>query len=288
MSKKQRSFLFVPADNEILLASAIAKESDVVILDLEDGTHTSKKEAARTTIRQSIASIAEVGKSAAVRINGDLNTAISDLRACVDPDLAVILLPKVEYARDIQLIGSVVSQLERERNIPFGQIKFLLQIESSFALAHLNDIAAADPRIMGMMLGSEDFSLDCGTFPTPEALFVPSLMVIYACRAAGIRPLGFVDSIANLGDVESFAGTLERARNLGFRGAVVVHPKYVPAVNACFTPSEAVIAEARDVVIAFRAADQQGLGAIKHNDKMIDKPVYIRSLGILEEAGVAI
>lgn len=44
MSKKiLRSFLFVPADNEKLLLSAISKPCDVVILDLEDGTHPQRK-----------------------------------------------------------------------------------------------------------------------------------------------------------------------------------------------------------------------------------------------------
>ena len=42
-----RSFLFVPADNERLLASAVGKPADVVILDLEDGTHPSRKKLAR-------------------------------------------------------------------------------------------------------------------------------------------------------------------------------------------------------------------------------------------------
>jgi citrate lyase subunit beta/citryl-CoA lyase len=286
MSKKIRSFLFVPADNEKLIASAAAKDSDAVILDLEDGTHYSRKEVARASIRQSIRTLAEVGKSPAVRINGDLNTAVSDLRACVDVDLQVILLPKVEHARDVQLIASVVAQLELDRGVPHGQIKFLLQIESALALPKLTEIALSDPRIMGMMLGSEDFSLDCGAIPTPETLFVPSLMVLYACRAAKIQPVGFIDSIASLGDVEQFSETLARARNLGFRGAVVVHPKYVPAVNACFTPSQSQIDDAVDVVAAFKDAERKGLGAIKHNDKMIDKPIYIRALAILEESGI--
>jgi citrate lyase subunit beta/citryl-CoA lyase len=109
------------------------------------------------------------------------------------------------------------------------------------------------------------------------------MMLLYAARAARIQPIGFIGSIADLGDVEQFAKKLEQARTLGFRGAVVVHPKFVEAVNACYTPSLAQIAKAREIVTAFEAADAQGLGAIKVNGTMIDKPVYRRALELLAE-----
>ena len=279
-----RSFLFVPADNDRLLQSALGKPCDVVILDLEDGTHPSRKESARTSLAASIRRLKDGGKSAAVRINGDLDTAVSDLRVAVCQGLDLVLLPKVEHARDVQLLSGLVTALEARTGISAGHVRFLLQIESADALPRLHDIAGADPRVMGMMLGSEDFSLDCGGLPTPEALLAPSLMVLYAARAARIQPIGFVASIAELGDIETFTATLEQARALGFRGAVIVHPKFLDAVNSCYTPSPAAVAEAREIVAAFQAADTQGIGAIKINGKMIDKPVYRRALELLSDA----
>lgn len=279
-----RSFLFVPADNDRLLQSALGKPCDVVILDLEDGTHPSRKESARTSLAASIRRLKDGGKSAAVRINGDLDTAVSDLRVAVCQGLDLVLLPKVEHARDVQLLSGLVTALEARTGISAGHVRFLLQIESAAALPRLHDIAGADPRVMGMMLGSEDFSLDCGGLPTPEALLAPSLMVLYASRAARIQPIGFVASIAELGDVETFTAKLEQARALGFRGAVIVHPKFLDAVNSCYTPSPAAVAEAREIVAAFQAADTQGIGAIKVNGKMIDKPVYRRALELLSDA----
>ncbi len=280
-----RSFLFVPADNERLLASAVGKPADVVILDLEDGTAPSRKDAARMALATSIRRVKDAGRAAAVRINGDLNTAVTDLRAAVRPGLDLVLLPKVEHARDVQLLSQLVGDLELAAGLPAGQVRFLLQIESCVALPRLHEIAAADARTMGMMLGSEDFSLDCGGRPTPEARMGPSLMVLHAARAAGIQPVGFVASIADLGEVEQFTRVLEQARSLGFRGAVVVHPKFLEAVNACYTPTEAQVAEARAVVTAFEAALAEGQGAIKMDGRMIDKPVYRRALDLLREAG---
>lgn len=280
----RRSFLFVPADNARLLASAVAKPADVVILDLEDGTHPARKALAREGLVAGIAQIVQAGQAAAVRINGDLNTAVSDLRSAVMPGLALVLLPKVEHPRDVQLLSALVDDLERAAGMPSGGVRFLLQIESCLALPRLHEIAAADARTMGMMLGSEDFSLDCGGLPTPEALLAPSLMVLHACRAAGIQPIGFVASIAELVEVEQFAQVLAQARSLGFRGAVVVHPKFLEAINACYTPTPENVAQARELVAAFEAAQAQGQGAIRHAGRMIDKPVYLRALRLLGEA----
>lgn len=281
----RRSFLFVPADNERLITSALAKPADVVILDLEDGTHPSRKDQARTTLSHHITQLAQAGKAPAVRINADLNTAVTDLRCAVVPGLAVVLLPKVEHPRDVQLLSGLVADLEKAAGMPVGGVRFLLQIESCLAMPRLHEIAAADTRTMGMMLGSEDFSLDCGGLPTPEALMAPSLMVLHAARAAGIAPIGFVASIADLGEVSEFTKVLEQARSLGFRGAVVVHPKFLDAINDCYTATPEQISSARDLVSAFEAAMAQGQGAIKHQGRMIDKPVYQRALRLLREAG---
>lgn len=281
----RRSFLFVPADNERLLLSAVSKPCDVVILDLEDGTHPTKKQSARLALSASIHKIRASGKAAAVRINGSLNTAVTDLRASVQEGLEIIVLPKVEHARDVQLLSSVVAELELDAKLGAGHVRFLLQIESVAALPHLYAIAASDPRIMGMMLGSEDFSLDCGGLPTPEALFTPSLMVLYAARAAGVQPIGFIGSIAELGEPEDFRLKLEQSRKLGFRGAVVVHPKFLDVVNACNTATPEQVAQARKIVDMFEIGSKQGLGAVRVEGVMIDKPVYQRALDLLSEAG---
>lgn len=282
-----RSFLFVPAADDRLFESACAKGSDAVILDLEDGTHPSRKAAARESLPARYPRLAAAGKRAAVRVNGDLLTLAEDLRAAVRPGLDLLVLPKVEHPRDVQWIAGAVAALEAEHAMPPGRVRLLLQIESATALPRLHDIAAAHPRVMGMMLGSEDFSLDLGGLPGEDLLLAPSLMLLHAARAAGIQPIGFVASIAALGDVVDFRRVLDRARGLGFRGAVIVHPKFIEAVNDCYTPSASEVTAARDIVAAFETADRQGLGAVRVGELMVDKPVYRRALQLLAEAGEA-
>ena len=282
--KNIRSFLFVPAANERLLKSALDKTSDAIILDLEDGTHPSLREQARARLQDAIARVKAAGKIAAVRINGDWLTAVTDLQAAVVHGLDLLVLPKVEHARDIQIIDQMVTELEHRGDLARQYVRLLLQVESAQALPRLHEIASASTRAMGMMLGSEDYSLDCGSLPTPDALLYPSMAVLTAARAARIQPIGFVASIADLGSVDDFRAVLERARTLGFRGAVIVHPKFLDAVNEAYTPSPQALAQAQRIVTEFEAALARGEGAIKLEGAMVDKPVYRRALELIAEA----
>jgi citrate lyase subunit beta/citryl-CoA lyase len=278
-----RSFLFVPAANKKLLESAGSKSSDAVILDLEDGTHPSQRAVARELLPHSITYLKTVGKLTAVRVNGDWLTIVVDLQAAIVPGLDILVLPKVEHPRDVQIVVQMVAALESARSLPENHVRFLLQVESAIGLAQVNAIAAASPRVMGIMLGSEDYSLDCGSLPTPEALFYPSMAILIAARAARIQPIGFIASIADLSSTASFKTVLHHARDLGFRGAVVVHPKFLDVVNECYTPSAEDIERARSVVSTFEEAFARGEGAIKLDCAMIDKPVYLRAQQLLAQ-----
>lgn len=281
-----RTFLFVPAANARLLQSAVQKGADCIILDLEDGTHANQKAIAREGLVNALHAVKSAGKIAAVRINGGMLASALDLHAAVRAELDLIVVPKVEHQRDLELLDEAVSTLEAREGFAIGHVKFLLQIESAAALPRLHEIAGATPRVMGMMLGSEDFSLDCGCMPTPDALYVPSMMILHAARAAKIQPIGFIASIANLGDPDNFKGVIERARELGFRGAVILHPKFIDVVNECFTYSDQQIIQAKKIVEAFEVADREGLGAIRVDDLMIDKPVYKRAIDLLTECAL--
>lgn len=78
--------------------------------------------------------------------------------------------------------------------------------------------------------------------------------------------------------------TKEHARTLGFRGAVVVHPKFLEAVNACYAASQALVGEAREAVTVFERTISRS-GCRQVDGRMIDQPVYRRALELLREAG---
>jgi citrate lyase subunit beta/citryl-CoA lyase len=279
-----RSLLFVPAHVERFVAGAHKRHADAVILDLEDSVPLAQKPGARTVLPHSITSVSQRGAAAMVRVNHSLRTLAQDLEAAVVPSLAALVLPKVESAAFIREVADAVAELEIERNLSPGSVRFVLQIETPAALFGLLSIATAHPRVAAMTLGPEDLSAALGGTPEPDALLGPNLAVLYAARAAGLLPLGFVGSIATYSDLDAFRETVRQARRLGFRGAMVVHPAQIPILNEAFAPTAEELDWARRVVAACAEADAQGRGAFELDGRMIDAPIVRRAEDILHGA----
>jgi citrate lyase subunit beta/citryl-CoA lyase len=74
---------------------------------------------------------------------------------------------------------------------------------------------------------------------------------------------------------------VRRARRLGFRGALVVHPSQVDVLNAAFAPTAEEVDWARRVVAGDQAARAEGRGAFQLDGRMVDPPVVRRAEEIL-------
>ena len=68
----------------------------------------------------------------------------------------------------------------------------------------------------------------------------------------------------------------------GFTGKLAIHPDQIATINATFTPSPAMIAEAQAVIAAFAAAGDAGVVAI--DDRMYDIPHRRRAEKLLARA----
>lgn len=284
-SPRWRSLLFVPAHVDRFVARAHERGADGVILDLEDAVPPAEKPAARAKLAAAIASVGRNGTAVMVRANHGLRDLSRDLEAAAQPGLAAIVLPKVEEPGFVREVAATLAELEAERGLPDGAIRLVLQVETPGALFVLPAIAAAHPRVAALTLGPEDYATAMGAVPEPEALFAPNYAVLAAARAAGVLPLGFVGSLANYNDLDTFAVQARQARRLGFRGAMVVHPSQVAILNDAFAPTAEEIAWARRVVDADAAARAEGRGAFEVDGRMADAPVVRRAEEILARAG---
>jgi citrate lyase subunit beta / citryl-CoA lyase len=158
-----------------------------------------------------------------------------------------------------------------------GATQFIVMIETAAAFFRMPEIAAADPRIVGMTLGGEDFALSVGMEPNADGLFMPKQQLAIAARAAGIMPLGFIGTVADYDDLDAFRATVQRSRRLGFLGASVIHPSQVAILNEEFAPSADEVASARRIVAAYEEAAAAGRGSIAVDGKMVDVPVVERA-----------
>jgi citrate lyase subunit beta / citryl-CoA lyase len=183
-------------------------------------------------------------------------------------------------------IARQVDALEKARGLAANSIKFIAQIEDVHALRVLDEIATSSSRLLGMILGSEDFSASVGMEPFPEGLFAPNQQIIFACRRAGILPLGFPASIADYSDITLFRNHIRLARRMGFVGAFCVHPSQIAVLNEEFSPSGAEIEFACGLIAAYEAAVREGKAAVAYKGKMIDPPVVARAQETLRRAGV--
>ena len=174
-----------------------------------------------------------------------------------------------------------MSELEAERGMAVGTTKFTAMIETADAWFRMAEIAKADPRIVALTLGGEDFALSVGMLPTAEGLLMPKQQLAIAARAAGILPLGFIGTVADYKDLDAFRETIRRSRRLGFRGASVIHPAQVPILNAEFAPSADEVGSARKIVAAYDDAVAAGRGSISVDGKMVDVPVVLRAQEVL-------
>ena len=276
-----RTALFIPVHIEKFVAKAHTRGADAYILDLEDSVPLAQKSEARDCVIPAAKTVSEGGADALVRINLDDRFAMLDIEASVDESVKAIVVPKVESAEQMKVFSKRIAELEEKKSLTIGHTALIVMIESVDALPKLDEIANADPRIVAMILGSEDFSATAGMQPLPQTLLLPNQMVALACRRANIMPLGFPGSIADYSDLDAFRKTVQFAKQLGFVGAFCIHPKQVEVLNEELTPSAEEVENAHGLIKAFEDGLAAGKGAVEYKGKMIDLPVVERARELL-------
>ena len=276
-----RSLLYVPANVERFVNRAISSGADAIQLDLEDGVAPAEKDSARQVVASAAQRSAASGGDVIVRINRPLGMAVRDIEASVCPSVTALSLPKVESADHVRLLSETVAEAELRAGMPLGATRLIVGIESPRAWHDMMGIASADPRVVAMLLGSEDFASAVGMTTAPENLLGPKQAMVIAAAAAGVLPLGLVGSFANYRDTEAFRAMVLRSRAIGFRGSSCIHPDQVPLLNEGFSPTGDELAKAREVVAAFDEAVRSGSGAVGLDGAMLALPVVERARAVL-------
>ena len=277
-----RSMLFVPVTQRRFVDGAAKRGADAIILDLEDSVAGSEKERARSMVPEAAEIVSRGGADVLVRVNRPMRMTVRDLEAVIGPGVQAIALPKAESAQHVQLVAEIIDELEAERGVAVGSTKLLAMVETASAFFRIAEIAKASSRLIGLNVGAEDFVVSAGMLPEAEGLFMPKQMCVFAARAAGIMPLGFVGTVAEFHDLDGFRETVRRSRRLGFVGASVIHPSQIAILNEEFRPSAADVDHAGRVVAAYGKALAEGVGAVTVDGKMIDVPIVERARLLLE------
>lgn len=277
-----RSLLYVPVNVDRYIEKAHTRGADCIQLDLEDSVPPSQKDAARVLVPAAAKRVRRGGADVVVRINSPMEITRKDLDAAICEDVDGIAVTKTQSADHVRRVDDIISELEVTRGLRAGHARLIAMIESPGAFFQMPAIAAASPRLVAMNIGGEDFALETGFEPSEETLLMPKQQMIFAARAAGIMPLGFIDSLAAFRDRDVFARMVRRSRQFGFMGAGCIHPGQVPIVNEQYSPSADEVTYARRIVDEDAVHVAAGRASWSVDGKMIDVPVVARARRLLE------
>ncbi|MEP0960378.1 MAG: L-malyl-CoA/beta-methylmalyl-CoA lyase [Roseobacter sp.] len=289
-ARPNRCQLFGPGSRPTLFEKMAASAADIINLDLEDSVAPSDKASARANIIAAISDVDWGNKTLSVRING-LDTPywykdVVDLLEQSGGRLDQIMIPKVGCASDIYAVDALVTAIETA----FGRSKkidFEVIIESAAGIAHVEEIAAASPRLVAMSLGAADFAASMGMQTTgiggtQENYYMlrdgqkhwsdpwhwAQTAIVAACRTHGVLPVD--GPFGDFSDDEGFRAQARRSATLGMVGKWAIHPKQIAIANDVFTPSAEAVAEAREILAAMEEAKAKGEGATVYKGRLVD------------------
>jgi malyl-CoA/(S)-citramalyl-CoA lyase len=289
-ARPNRCQLFGPGSNTKLFAKMAASDADVINLDLEDSVSPNDKGLARAHVIQAINDIDWNTKHLSVRINS-LDTPfwyrdVVDLLEQAGDRLDQIMIPKVGCAADVYAVDALVTAIEAAKGRA-KRIGFEVIIESAAGLVNVNQIAASSPRMQAMSLGAADYAASMGMQTTgiggtqdnyymlqgearhySDPWHWAQTAIVAACRTHGILPVD--GPFGDFSDDEGYRAQARRSATLGMVGKWAIHPKQIALANEVFTPSDAAVTEAREILAAMEQAKARGEGATVYKGRLVD------------------
>lgn len=264
--RPRRSLLFMPASNPRALEKARTLPADGLIFDLEDAVAPEAKDRARATVSAALAAGGYGGRELVLRVNAlDTPWGHADLAAAAAMPLDAVLLPKVETPDRVSLTVSLLDLFAAPERLAVW-----CMLETPLGVLNAREIAGASPRLAALVVGSSDLTADLRAIPTRDRLpLLTSLgITVLAARAHGLAVLDGVH--LDLADDDGFAAACRQARELGFDGKTLIHPKQIGAANTAFAPAPEEIEWARRIIAAHSRAAAAGNGVVLVDDKLIE------------------
>jgi citrate lyase subunit beta / citryl-CoA lyase len=281
---------FVPYASDEMLRKALTLKADALVLDLEDSVTPDNKESARKTVGECLRQVDFPRQKRLVRINPlDSEWGRADVESTMAGQPDGFLIPKAGDVAALRELDSFIGELEKLHGYPERSVEFFPIIETPKGVLNLNDVALC-PRVSAICggRGGLDMAAALGAWrirdKAGELLDIfrlTGMMCLLAATAAGVQP---IDSVLLLGDLERMHRECRESAEMGYTGWITIHPSQIDVVHqACF-PSDAEIAESRELVAAFEEHRRLGKWAFRFKGQMVDVPNLKRAHTILERA----
>jgi citrate lyase subunit beta/citryl-CoA lyase len=270
--RPRRSVLYVPGSNLRAQEKARILPVDTIVFDLEDSVADDVKPQARENVIAAIKAGNFGPREVVMRVNAARTEFFEeDMAAAVKARPDAVLLSKVESTAEI-------FAAERHlRGRPETQgIALWAMVETARGLLDIAEIAASarkpeGHRLRGLVLGTNDIVRETAVKSGGDRVpVVPWLsMAVLAARA---EKLFVLDGVYNdFQNTKGFEAECAQGRALGMDGKTIIHPNQVAAANRTFTPSEAEVSEAREIMAAFAKPENKDKGVIALNGRMVER-----------------
>lgn len=280
----RRALLYMPGDNWKMITKSVTLGVDSICMDMEDGTAVNKKAEARASIAKALQELDFGASEKLARINSvSSGWEQDDIEAVLPFHPDGIVIPKVESFEQVEWADRLIEAAELKYGWQINSIRILIGVETAKGILNLKEIAA-HPRLDAIIFGGEDFAASIGATRTKDAieLLYARQAVVVACAAFGLQAIDIVH--IDFKDAEGLRVEAQQGAGFGFSGKQVIHPNQVQVTQEAFTPSDAVVAEARRIVETFEASQKEGKGAYSLDGRMIDMPLVKNARKVLERA----
>ena len=268
----RRSLLFVPAVRPDRYPKALATGADAVCIDLEDGVAFGAKDEARESALALFADRARTRAEVSLRIN-DPKTDLGqrDLEAVrrsgIRPD--ALMLPKCEGPDEVREVTNALRDAS-------PTLPLIVMAETGRGVAAVDAIATATPNVAAVFFGAIDYAADVGCAVEWDAVLFARSRVVLAAAIAGASAIDspFMDVPA----LDTLADECRRTQALGFVGKAAIHPTQVAVIQQAFSPADADVAWAREIVDAY---ERHKGGVLLVDGKLIERPVIASAKRVL-------
>lgn len=264
--RPRRSALYVPGCNQHYLERARTLPADTVILDLGDPILVDAKSDSRNNVVEAIKKGGYGSREVVVRVNSlDSIWGPDDIKAVADIGADAILFPRIESAEHVNQALKLLDEAGG------NHMPIMVMIESPIAVLNAKEIAASSDRITCMVMANSDLTSQLHARVTHEqtAIITALSLVILAARAYGSCVIDGITS--DFKNMHSFEYACRTGRDMGFDGKTLVHPAQINYSNDAYTPKKTEVNEAEDIIAALKAANENGLGTVVVNDKLVEQ-----------------
>ena len=285
--KIRRSWLLVPVSNDERIERAHLAGADVVVLDLVEFVAERDKPLAREKVAVAIERVKTGGAEVFAQVDPELLYA--DLRGCVWPGLAGIVISRVESPGQVADAHDILGQLEEERGVRPHSIEVVGSLETAQGNVQGYDIGVESPRIWGLTLGRADLMMDLRPEPSGEIHLMQYLMqrLVMLANAVGVAPLGAWWQGTDRGLLASPEKTYRAAfkgRAIGFKGSFCVNEDQVEPLNQGFSPNDVEVTAAHGLLQAYENGIARGAATIRMNERFVDRGAAAQARLLIEFA----